>query len=450
MKYPFLALVLTVSVCASSRAQTGDKRLRPEGTEAFRSILHHFKLQPAPKPGKGRTLNPVDTLIVIFGSSKLLDWAGLDQFRKDGGALLIATDRTGGSQLKGWGWQIPGSMVEDQREPYRGERKCPRVVPVRDHPVFEGIRQGIATNSPSFLQASPGKPPRASSLDTLAMFPGTALVGGQPRDPLPFMVGSADPDRVLVLAGHGVFMNMLLAQTDNDNITFAFNCVRWLSQARDGGKRRYVLFIENGRRIEDFDSGLIQSPRLPLPPTQMVNRMIRGLEEENFFNRLLLELFKRKPIMRAVVLLCSLILLLYGGWKLMGARQRSETPVLTTSLVANGPETPVLSQRRSALTEKGNFAEPAAGLVRSFFAEYTLPSARTSLPGSGGALSFQAQGPWWRRRFLMRQIDYLRRIETGQAGRVSARELRRLPAILDHVAAAIRNGRLTVNGEGQA
>lgn len=264
---------------------------------------------------------------------------------------------------------------------------------------------------------------------------------------LPFMVGSKDPERVLILAGHGIFMNMLLAQVDNDNITFAFNCVRWLSQAPGGGKRKYALFVENGTIAREFDSGLIGTPRLPVPPTQVLNRMIRGLEEENFFNRLLQQFFTRNEIMRTALMMCSLVLLLYGGWRLIGARQRSEAAVpLTTPGLAVIQEQPILSQRRSALTAKGNFAEPAAGLVRSFFAEYAPLTARESLRTN--PVAFQANGGWLRRLLLLRLVNYLRRIETGQAGTVSARQLQGLPAVFDRVAAAIQEGRLLVNSEG--
>src|SRR5437868_5818045 len=211
MKYSFLALVLAVSVCASGRAQTGEKPLGPQGTDAFRSILHHFKLQPVRKPRQLRNLQAAETLIVVFGDSRFLDRQGPEEFRKDGGALLIATDRNSGSWLKRWGWDIPAdAAVEDQRDSYREQVKCPKLVPTRDtHPVFFGIRQDIATNRPNYLKAVKN-PGRAFSLETLAIFPGTALVPGQvPRDrSLPFMVGSADPDRILVLAGHGVFMNI--------------------------------------------------------------------------------------------------------------------------------------------------------------------------------------------------------------------------------------------------
>src|SRR5205085_11426993 len=50
---------------------------------------------------------------------------------------------------------------------------------------------------------------------------------------LPFIVGtgseSGPRERVILIPGHGMFMNGLMVQTDNDNWEFSQNCIRWLN-----------------------------------------------------------------------------------------------------------------------------------------------------------------------------------------------------------------------------
>jgi hypothetical protein len=452
MRHPWLmTIVLCGSVCAVANAQPNGGGITPEGTEAFRAILHRMKLEPVHKLADLRKLKPEETLLVVFGVNTLgkqismaVDSVG--QFIERGGAVLVATDHPTGER---YGWQVDGAAVMDEIAPYRGIFKsCPRILDIKvPHPLSDGIRSGIVTNHPSFLE----RIRKSTPLERLATFPKTALVPGGPRGGLPFMVGSKDggTERVLILAGHGVFMNMLLAQPDNDNVTFAFNCARWLSQAPGGGKRKYAFFVENGSVATKFDFGLTGPPRLPLPPTQVLNRMIRGLEEEDFFNRLLRNLFTRNEILRAALVFCSLGLALYGGWRLIGARQRSESAIpLPGASLTPAEEHSLLTQRRNAMTERGNFAEAAAGLVRSFFAEFAPAAVTVPLQRKQRVPPFQAQGVWLKRVRLTGQIGYLWRIAIGEAGAVSARDLKRLPAILDRVAAALQQGRLIVNSEG--
>jgi hypothetical protein len=453
MKYPWLpALVLSAAVCAFAGAQPNRSTIAPEGTEAFRAILQRMKLEPVRKLADLRRLKPEETLLVVFGEDTILEAISnavdtLGRFSKRGGAVLVATDHETGEL---YGWRVNGSAVKDQRQPYRRLfESCPRILNglKKPHPLYEGMSSGIVTNGPSFLVRQRESTP----LEPLATFPETAWVPGKERRELPFMAGSKDGDsaRVLLVAGHGIFMNMLLAQDDNDNMTFAFNCVRWLSQAPGGGKRKHVFFVEDGTVAGAFDSGLTGPPRLPLPPARVLSRMIRGLEEEDFFNQLLRTVFHRNEILRAVLAFCSLGLLLYGGWRLLGARPRSEAavPLPGVSVTATGDQ-PLLTQRRNAMKANGNFTEAAAGLVRSFFAEFAPAALIKPLAHKSRIPPFQANGMWLRRRLLMQQVSYLWRIALAEGGAVSARDLKRLPAVLDRVALALQQGRLIVNSEG--
>src|SRR5262249_22227280 len=65
--------------------------------------------------------------------------------------------------------------------------------------------------------------------------------------------------RILVLADHSVFINsMLLPQRyPNDNLSFAFNCLDWLMLGPGDEKRKYVMFMEDGRIWQNDDYNLM-------------------------------------------------------------------------------------------------------------------------------------------------------------------------------------------------
>ncbi len=455
-----------------SRSQPNDRQAFPlQGTQGFRNILEEFKLRPVTSAKDLPLLKPAETLIVIFGGNGTLESVRsrlkLREFLKEGGALLIATDRK--TPLPEWGHQVNGGKVLDKANAYRGVSACPLV-----HAPFLGIERGLAANHPSFLEPTAGAPALPDGLEVLAEFSESAHVLRSPEGPakrmtprekfergvrgaekklperLPYMIGSKGADRLLVLAGHGVFMNMMLAQGDNGNVTFARSCVRWLCVTRTGEVRKDALFLENGNVAREFDFGLSGPARLPLPPTQVLNRLVRGLEDENFFNKLLLRSFTRDGLLRTGLLLLSVILASYCAWRLWRARQRTEAavPLLTGPAVA-GADLAVLVQRRDALIQRSDFREPAQGLARSFFEQFVPTAVPPRFDGHHAKLPLVAvQATWWRRGALHKHVRYLWQLAYGRPGPVSANKLARLPAILDLVAAALRQGRLVVKDKG--
>jgi len=54
-------------------------------------------------------------------------------------------------------------------------------------------------------------------------------------------------------ADHSVFINAMLVQNDNQNAVFAYGCVDWLTE---NGKRKHVLFINEGHLQSRFDTPL--------------------------------------------------------------------------------------------------------------------------------------------------------------------------------------------------
>jgi hypothetical protein len=427
-----LLFLLPAGLCAQPAPK---KVVPPEGTQAFSNlILHQLGLKPIKTLEELADKKPEETLIIVFGDTTVLDdikktVGSLEKFQ---GAILIASDRNDGDRLRGLNLHITGVVVTQDDLGYKGLRDCPMVLPPlnkKPHVVLQGVRQGLATNRPSVVQHLD------SDFELLARYSIGCRLDGLPL-PGAFLVGR---ERALVMGGHSVFMNMLLAQSDNDNFLFAQNCVRWLS----GGKRKYALFVEEGRIVDKFDVGLTVMPQVPFPPTQVLNRLLRGLEDESFFNRLVGGL-RGDRILRVLLIIVTLLLLLYGCKRLLGSRHRIEAAVpLLTPLPSPVPavELTLPVQRQQALLKGGDFREPARELARFFFEELAQMPAHFHA-GRDNLPRFSAGGGWMERRWLPKQIPYLWQLAYGEPARVSLRRFRRLPAILDRLTLAVRSGRL--------
>src|SRR5262249_41022016 len=143
---------------------------------------------------------------------------------------------------------------------------------------------------------------------------------------------------------------------------------KWLS---DNGRRKQILFVEEGRVVSDFDVPLTELPPLPVPPAEIVNKLVRKLEDENFLNRALLQLVPRGVILRFVLLVCSAVLAVLLLRRLWKARHRQGTAAPLAA--ADGaravpPDLPLAAQRQRALLLDGNCWEAARTLARQCLA----------------------------------------------------------------------------------
>ncbi len=272
------------------------------GTEAFGHILHSFNFKPISKIEEAP---PEKTLLIVFGNLGVLRQMDLDKFREAGGAVLLASDYQADVPQLPFEFKIMGpKVVAGETSAYKGVLLCPVISaePRLGHPVMWEQRKGLATNSPTFFECSLRPVP-----DLLMKFPTTC--SQESGNPLPqasgYLAGSgkdaAPGGRFLVLAGQGVFLNGMLIQTDNGNFSFAWNAIQWLSEGPHG-RREYALFIDEvkgeSRVIDQFALPLSKFGGLPMPPLQVINQMLRGLEDENVFNRLLLEITDKEVILR--------------------------------------------------------------------------------------------------------------------------------------------------------
>jgi hypothetical protein len=441
---------LWLASAARAEGQTAEGTIPFDGTQVFRHYVLHdlFKLTPLRNLGE-LSDRPKDTVLIVFGETAVLEkvrrvTGGLTRFQKQGGALLIASDRTDNGALGEWGLVIDGRLVHEKEErAYRGLKECPLVTRFSDpgHPLFRGLVRGIATNQPSFVR------PWHGGLLYRAAFSADCRLQRRVRAKLPpgavFLVGGArdfGPDeRMVVMAGHGVFMNGMIAQRDNDNFAFACNCIRWLT---DGGKRKHVLFLEEGTVQAELNVPLRALPPPPLPSSRVVNKLLRGLEEERFFDRLLLRIVPRDKLLSALVLLFSAGLLVYGVSLLLRARHQGEAavPLVTaTALAATDANLPLMIQRDRDVVRSGNLWEAARTLARSCFDQ-----AGAASPGHPARVPpLEIAGGWLQRRRLARQVRYLWQLAYSAAPvPVSPRQFVRMAGLVRAVRSALASGTL--------
>lgn len=428
-----------------------------EGPEVFCHILHHLGIKPIP------TIKPEEleadadqTLIIVFGKPLVIKLAtgGLAHFVGKGGNLLIATDYA--MQIPELPVRVTGRQRGSKSSAYRGSFQCPWLpYPVpdsrgaglnRDHPVFRFLQKGIATNNPSQLVITD----EMSSVEPLLEFPRFMRAPERPRDR--YMAGSPRDapaqGRMLFIAGHGMFTNGMMLQSDNDNFAFAVNAVQWLREAPDGGRRPRALFIVDGKVITDFNMSLTPPPLpKPTPTVSMINRLLRGLEDERFFHRVLADMLgdKQRFVVALILGVVTLALLLYGARKILAGRYLPDThvPLAVGPEALTGASDSLMQRRLEASLRQSNFWPEARALAHEWLrAEFAIPAEQDVSVHRG---ELQVQGYWWSNRLLRRHVEFVMRLAHGDREfKVSQHDLLQLVKTLQQLSQAIKENHVAL------
>lgn len=415
------------------QGQEPEKVVPLDGTQAFRQVLDHLEFQSLTTLEAFRESEPKEVLLIVFGSSRALDQIGrLREFVTRGGALLVASEEADAGRLREFRVSILGGRVSDQVRNFLGNVECPLLNFAERHPLFQNVRH-LATNRPSTLSVQ--------ELPKIAFFSEHAFAQLRKEGPLTFAAGgTVQPGggRVLILAGYGQFSNGMMLRLDNDNFTFAWNCVRWLQESEQGGKRKHALLVENGTIVKSFKGPLAISVP-PLSLAAVVNHALHRMQEENLFNRLLHSLVSPEWIWRGVLIVLTAFLIFFGRLRLMRARERAPAglPLVDQSVAAMIEELPLLSRRHRAMIKSGNYYEAARTLARHFFEVHVGPAAADGPP------PVQAAGGWWRRRTSLRDLQGLWQLAYGPAATpISAGRLRDIVRTCERYDRALRRGEL--------
>ncbi len=411
-----------------------------DGSQFFRNLLHIHNLKPVQDISQLKDLPPEQTIIIIFGDPLGLqcvwDELQLDNYYREGGALLIAMDRNDQDLLRRFGLKVTGkSVFQYPQLAYRSKSTCPLITNYdNNHPLFRGVKQGIATNRPCWVFRN-----IPSEFDVGARFTRPVLISkgfqweGSGLEEV-FLVHSDNnfrPDsRMVVMGGHGVFLNGMVAMEDNDNWIFALNCVKWLA---DNDQRRYVLFIEEGIVQTQFDVGLTEMPPLPFPDEAMLNGLLRGsenimfaLEKSNAFERMMWHYFTPTHFLRYLVVGFSLFLLVRGlrGFFLSRYRRERALPLVSRTLEKTTSDKPLLEQRQQTTLQSKNLRETAQMLARCWFTDH-FPSEPVTHPPQVRKTDKGQPRRW------QKQINRLWHLAYGDVtSSVSPRQIRKLYALL--------------------
>jgi hypothetical protein len=451
-----------------------------EGTHVFRRILHDHGMTALEGFDDELLVNsPEKCLVVVLGDLDQLRYLprGLSAFIRGGGALLAASDRAlQNGEVRKQLRDVAGVSINAEplicpnwQECYQGVAYCPWLVPLEGGaPLFRApagpLR--VATNVPSKLRIRVIRFP--GSVQPLIELPASCRVETprgaiQEGTPTFGVGGDVDKGRVLVLADHSIFINQMMLPTDNNNVEFTWNCVRWLTGEEK--QRDRVLFVEDGRIQTKLEIPL-KSAKLPIEEALKVlfakrneillevEKGVGRMEDNNFFNRKVVDFLDRSgwpPIrlLTPLAVVSTLVFLLYLVYRL-GIRHRfrhdSSVPLLAPAVGRNLPVGPLLAQRTDALMQRGNLQEPAAFLARRWFARLGMETSQEQEP------AFEAQGGWWQRRRLLGRLRWLWRLASGrQPGRLSPPEIWRLQRELDELRTARERGAWRVaNREGEA
>jgi hypothetical protein len=461
MRTPILAAAFAMLAAGPAVAQPTPAHFG-EGTHAFRAVLKSLRLEPLPE-GNDLLDQPLTKILIAFGRTEVIDQlveGRLKRFIENGGAVLIATDRpTSDALFKEIGIRISGdgiTTIPRAGTAYRNMPECPLVWEYgrpagNGQPpsgfLFQGMgnEPRVASNLPSAINESQYVLPLAT---LFAPEHGFSTGRGRFRQvfnqqSLFAVMGSPltwKKGRLLVMADHSIFINDMMLQPDNDNVTFAINAVRWLADAGNGQRRTNVVFFDDGQIQTDFNVSL-EYPQPKLPPlVPLADEIVVGLERENAFNKTLLEMAGGPgPILRTIAFLLTLGLLFFGLYRFLQGRHRPESrvPRLPGRLAALTAAVPAVERRHQAVIAQGNLAEAARELAHQAFAAVGLtPTADAPPP----AVSVVGGWPFRARRWRREVNDLWTLAARGPVRRISPNALRRLDLTLHNLLAAVAAG----------
>lgn len=404
-----------------------------EQTHVFRRMLYEKDCEPLTR---FEDLKPENSVLILLGDMDGLRKVpgGWQDWLQRGGSLLIATDRLLPPDLEQEVLRTTGAGVTGDRYSstslfgprYRDKPDCPVLKPVARAqpnllPPETLLGNPVATNIPSGVGVSslrglaPGIRPLAEldSINRIERGSGSSV--GAMRDVLFAVGGPVGQGRVLLLADHSVFINEMMAQTDNANIEFAAACVDYLQ--REDKSHTKVLFVEEGSINPNFDIPLQNLPPLPMPTLDEIVGVLNGYlasfnprlaaaQEDDKFNRGLGNFLLGRNTgpgklfaVCAVILSVSLLLYACGRYGIARTQRWDRTwSLLPQAVEKHRPKGTVLEQRQEHLATQGNLWEAARLEARGCFAAVPQPVDWRKPP------KIHVAGNRWRRFWTRRRV----------------------------------------------
>jgi hypothetical protein len=485
-----LLVVSVLAMPAPVRAQTEQQKFA-FGTHALRRMLYESKFK-ALDSWDDLDKVPDQTLLVLLGQVRgdLNRLRGLENFLRQGGAVLLATDQAiplnseAGQALK----RLTGTVVSgfavsasppakpsrfdlvratrvDAKAIYRNQPECIIVTPtLQGLPLFiqrtAGLsaESGVATNRSSYLLNLPltentqrvAEFPRGCRYDSRVGPPYLLLWD----EPPPFAVRfDAGDGRLLLLADHSIFINEMMLKQDTFNVDFAYNALDWLKG--DNKERNRVLFVYDGQ-IETKLDVPIHENKISLLDAQayLVNYANEAMKEieakkpwqgANQETRRAIGLAAARALFggqapwfgfdRLLILLGVLGAFFYGLSRLLRGSFRAEphVPLFATAASRHAPSPSALLQRYRHAIQEDNLGDYAHVLAQDWLG--------TVYTGEGPPRLVEGNG--WHGRSLHKLVGRIWRMAQADVPeRMSQREFRNFLADLEHLRKALAAGAL--------
>ncbi len=436
---PLAMLALCCAVVGAAAQEMPSKEARGkalrEGTHIFRRILHDDGFTALNGYDDLRR-DPGTTLLVVLGNLEDLKSipGGLPKFLRDGGAALIASDRTirdpdSRKALRA----AAGVSISNETlvchtltACYNFEKYYPFLVG-GDASLFGQDKKQlrVATNVPSMLLGA------AAGTRPVAWLPAGCAreVRGRevPFEGNPLFAVAAEPGtgRLLVLADHSVFINEMMYPKETNNVEFTQAALEYLHR---GGRRTRVLFLEEGGVQTKLDVKM-KSVRLPVEEAlQMVveKRNELAAEAQRWVGRkqsgfghgehVIAELENyeggRARAAGAALIFATLLLLMYLLYR-VGVRERfghDRAEPLAAATGARLPDRPLAAQRVEAMVDADDIRDLLSQVARTWLAARGVapPDGAKSAPPA-----WRLTGGWWARRSLAARLDSVWRLAAG-------------------------------------
>ena len=484
------AAILLLALASPAFAQEPPPKVlvSPFGVEIFARLIDQLGMKPVTSLKQFDGEVPISKCVVIvFGSTKPLDdlrlhepvlrradnGLGLDYLTNKGAAILIATDRNAVLTRNGGGIEqtvIVRRQVLVNDHPDRtfsssytdndgvirevNQPACPLVgfeVPPA-HPIFAQVEKPVSSNCPAeFFRW----PLRLDGLHPVAWLPLGTLPEAKRNDwlarktarsfALPYVIATPGDsrDRIVILAGHGVFMNCMTIRDDIGNRKFAENILSWL---KDGKERTHVLFYHENVLRTNFKLPLVgNSPDMPTPPITMeiVERMLGAIQEDGLAQRLLDRGLPQSVGLRFALIAATIAVFLYGLKKLFGVRLLRPLPGTPYLLgVQPAPHRPLVVQQMAEMGTKRRFDEPARALAAGWFRDVAGLD-----PKAGGKITYTLRTGLLARRRLSKQLVEMWNLATGtDRGHVDKTRLLAAAEALESLGEALGRGDIGFGG----
>jgi hypothetical protein len=326
-------LILLLASPGSAQVQLQNTVPYSQRTDAFRRLLYELKFQPH-KTFAELQAKPRESVLIVLGDPKCLSRGdfpeGLRSFVRQGGAVLIATDKEVEGDARKILVEVAGVTVtgetffcRDREDIYRNATYCPFVQPIAVSGGLPGSTNVLGTlaavigaggrpalfrnprpDSPD-LRVATNAPSRLKELGWFGLPGGINRLARLPaacrnqawgdlslldpewgeKGPLFAVGGALGEGRVLVLADHSIFINRMILPRDTGNLEFTANCLHWLRggamstadilQAARGqggveqltGQRTKALFWDDGQIRTDFHVAMKEVPIHPKLPS---------------------------------------------------------------------------------------------------------------------------------------------------------------------------------------